>query len=105
LACRDGVCKKAHVGATCKVDTDCFAYNPLYGGTRCVENKCIKPRYNGYGCSNPRHCWSNECNFGRCSGLPYGAACDPTKLVSCVSFLPYCNSGTRILLFISIKNL
>ncbi len=45
LACRGGVCKKAHIGAACKVDTDCYAFNPLYGGTRCVQEKCIKPRY------------------------------------------------------------
>jgi len=78
------------MGTDCKEDADCFG--STMAGTRCVNNVCIKPRYNGLGCSNDRHCYSGQCSGGRCSGMALGFMCDPDK-VSCNQGL-YCSATT-----------
>jgi len=92
LACRNNRCVSAGIGSSCETDTDCFSSNPQFGGTRCVNKRCIKPRYNGFGCSDNKHCYGDKCSGGVCSGIPYGQSCDPSKL-SCEYGL-YCSSDS-----------
>jgi len=93
LGCRNGKCVKAYMGTECKEDADCYASDIRWGGTRCVFNKCIKPRYNGLGCQTDRHCFSESCVGGRCSGNAAGFLCDPNK-ISCEQGY-YCSLTTK----------
>jgi len=93
LACRNGKCTKAYMGAECNQDDDCYANDIRFGGTRCVDKKCIKPRYNGMGCREDRHCFGGNCRGGVCSGNDENALCDPEK-ISCNQGL-YCSKTTR----------
>lgn len=61
LACtrREGkyVCVNGHVGAYCQANEDCYgyatsSYPTRRGYVRCVNERCIIPRYNGYPCDH-----------------------------------------------------
>jgi len=83
LACRNNKCVDAYIGSRCEKSDDCYSYNPFRGGVRCVEKRCVKPRFVGFGCSHNDHCWSGRCEGGRCAGQVPGGLCDPAKLVTC----------------------
>lgn len=51
----ESVCRKGSIGDFCISSSDCFLSGGSQEGVRCVENKCIKPRYNGYSCSKNEH--------------------------------------------------
>jgi len=93
LACRNGKCVKAYMGTECEKDEDCYASDIRFGGTRCVNKRCIKPRYSGGSCSDDKHCFGGECRGGVCTGNGEGALCEPTK-ISCAAGL-YCSATTR----------
>jgi hypothetical protein len=38
--------------------------DPLFGGVRCIENRCTLPRYNGFKCDDDRECYSGLCADG-----------------------------------------
>lgn len=43
-------CQPGHVGASCELDSDCFLNEGTEEGIRCVQGRCIKPKYSGFGC-------------------------------------------------------
>jgi len=92
--CRNNKCTYAHIGSQCSLDTDCDLNDPLLGAVRCVNNICIKPRYNGQFCSHDRHCFGGSCQNSLCAGRKLGTACEPQKLVQCDQNL-YCDLYTK----------
>jgi hypothetical protein len=86
-ACRDGKCapgkeiklfkKKGYIGSECRTAADCAFSDSRTLNVRCVNKKCIKPKYNGYECEANEECFGGSCTNGICSGLTENTACDP----------------------------
>lgn len=47
----ESICRKGSIGDYCLTNSDCFLSGGTVEGIRCVQNKCIRPRYNGFVCS------------------------------------------------------
>jgi len=99
---RDGkyICVEGHVGAYCQANEDCYGYAtdsfPVRRGyVKCVNERCIIPRYNGYRCNHNDQCHSGVCKNGICDGFGLGETCDPALPAQCKKGL-YCSYKRRI---------
>jgi len=90
--CKNGKCKRAHIGSECADNTDCFGWKEE--NLRCINKKCIKPRYPGYSCVDSGECWTGACVGGLCSGKQQGADCNPNNLAECDYGL-YCSLAQK----------
>ena len=55
LTCVNNHCKTSHISSVCKNDQECYLNSLNEAGIKCVENRCIKKRYNCQSCSVNEH--------------------------------------------------
>jgi len=89
--CKQNKCVSASIGSSCVVKEDCFGQ--AEESLRCVNNKCVKPKYPSFQCSDSQECWTGTCINGICSGRPLAAACSPRNMAECDKGL-YCSTRT-----------
>jgi hypothetical protein len=77
---KENLCKNSDINDPCQEDTDCFLSKEK--NIKCINNKCIRPKYNGFECFSNEECFSNFCSNNYCSSKDLNS-CNPESFNGC----------------------